>query len=96
MAKIDSGKTLDEKKIEYEILENGYDIYLGGNLWITQHDQYAHPILTNGTFEENCLAQIEEITTPREPVIAPEDQLRADVDYIALMTNVDLPEAALS
>ena len=96
MGKIDSGKTLDEKKIEYEILENGYNIYLGGNLWITQHDQYAHPLIPDGTFEQNCLAQIEEITTPREPVIAPEDQLRADVDYIALMTNVDLTEAALS
>ena len=96
MDKIDSGKTFDNKKLEYEILDNGYNIYLGGNLWITQHDQYAHPLIPDGTFEENCLAQIEEITTPREPVVAPEDQLRADVDYIALMTNVDLSEATLS
>ena len=96
MDKIDSGKTFDNKKLEYEILDNGYNIYLGGNLWITQHDQYAHPLIPDGTFEDNCLAQIEEITTPREPVVAPVDQLRADVDYIALMTNVDLSEAALS
>ena len=96
MDKIDSGKTFDNKKLEYEILDNGYNIYLGGNLWITQHDQYAHPMLPNGTFEENCLAQIEEITTPREPVVVPEDRLWADVDYLALMTGVDLSENVLS
>ena len=93
---IDSGKELDGKKLEYIIKDNGYEIHLGGRPWITQYDQYSKILIPDGTFEENCLKQIEEVTTPREPVVAPEDQLRADVDYIALMTNVDLSEAALS
>ena len=96
MAKIDSGKTLDNKKIEYEILDDGYDIYLGGNLWITQHAQYGKPIDPNGTYEENCKKQIEQITTVTEPTVSPNDRLRADVDYIALMTGVDLSENVLS
>ena len=95
MAKIDSRKTLDNKKIEYEILDDGYDIYLGGNLWITQHAQYGKPIDPNGTYEENCKKQIEQITTVPEPTVSPNDRLRADVDYIALMTGVDLSENVL-
>lgn len=98
MARIDSGKTLDDKKIEYEILKNGYDIYLDGQKWITQHDQYSKPIDPNGTYEENCLKQIEQITTPPQETkrISADDQLRADVDYIALITGIDLTEAKLS
>lgn len=96
MARIDSGKTLDNQKIEYEILKNGYDIYLGGKIWITQHDEYSKVLVPDGTFEENCLKQIEEITTVPEPQMTPEQQLRADVDYLALVTGVDLTEASLS
>lgn len=92
----DSGKTLDGKKIEYEILANGYDIYLGGQKWITQHDQYSRVIIPDGSYEENALAQIDQITTPAPEPVAKEtdaDKLRTDIDYLAMMTGIELPSS---
>ena len=51
------------ENISYEILENGYKIYLDGKLWIEQLDGYAKPYDTAKTYEENCLLQLEDITT---------------------------------
>ena len=53
--------------ISYKILDNGYEIYLDGVLWITQYEPYAHPYDKNKSYEENCLMQIEELTAPVEP-----------------------------
>lgn len=50
------------ENISYEILENGYKIYLDNKLWIEQLDEYAKPFDKNKSFEENCLAQLDEIT----------------------------------
>ena len=87
---IDTGKTFNEQKVGYSIEENGYSIYLDENIWITQPDPYGKLYVPDGTYEENCLAQIEEITNPPEPEPTAEDRLRADVDYIAAMTGVEL------
>lgn len=56
-------KTFDGKPISYEIVTDGYKIYLDEKLWIEQVGQYSKPIDSSKTFEENCLAQIDEITT---------------------------------
>ena len=53
--------------ISYKIVENGYEIYLDGKLWITQYEPYAHPYDNSKSYEENCLLQIEELTAPIEP-----------------------------
>ena len=90
----DSGKTLDGKKIEYEIVENGYYIYLDGKKWIKQLDQFSKLFITDGSYEDNCLAQIDEITAPKpEPELTPSDveKLRSDIDYLAAMTGFGLP-----
>ena len=60
-------KTFAEQAISYEIFEDGYEIYLDGVLWIKQRGQYGKPIDKELSYEENCLAQIEEITTVIEP-----------------------------
>lgn len=74
------------EEISYKIVENGYDIYLNGELWITQDGQYSHLFVPNGTLEENCLAQIEELTTvSNEP--SQLDVIEAQVMYTALMTD---------
>ena len=51
------------ENISYEILDNGYKIYLNGKLWIEQLDEYAKPYDTAKPYEENCLLQLEDITT---------------------------------
>lgn len=56
---IDSGKTINGKVVTYEVVDNGYNIYLDGGLWITQPKPYDKLYVPNGTYEENALAQIE-------------------------------------
>ena len=64
---INTDKTINEQAISYEIFEDGYEIYLDGTLWIKQRGEYSKPIDEAKSYEENCLAQIEEITTVTEP-----------------------------
>lgn len=47
------------KDVSYEILDNGYNIYLDGALYITQPEPYI-PYPTLG-YEGSCLKQIEEL-----------------------------------
>ena len=60
-------KTINGQAISYEIFSDGYEIYLDGTLWIKQRGQYGKPVDSAKSYEENCLAQIEEITTVVEP-----------------------------
>ena len=60
-------KTINGQAIAYEIFEDGYEIYIDGTLWIKQRGEYSKPIDKELSYEENCLAQIEEITTVVEP-----------------------------
>ena len=66
--------------ISYKILANGYEIYLDGNLWITQYEPYGHPMDSSKSYEENCLMQIEELTTPAEPVPDPTEQRISELE----------------
>ena len=79
----------------YEILEDGYDIYQEDKKIITQHDPFGKVFDPNGTYEENCLIQLDQITQPQPEPPAPapseEEKMRADIDYIALMGDYDLP-----
>ena len=87
---IDTGKTFNDKKVGYSIEDNGYTIYLDENAWITQPDPYGKLYVPDGSYEENCLAQIEEICNTQEPEPTTEEQLRADIDYISAMTGITL------
>ncbi len=52
----------NERSISYEVLDNGYAIYLDGVIWIEQKEPYIpYP---NLSYEEGCLKQIEELCTP--------------------------------
>ena len=60
-------KTINGQAISYEVFNDGYEIYLDGTLWIKQRGEYSKPIDKELSYEENCLAQIEDITTVVEP-----------------------------
>lgn len=55
--------------LTYKVVENGYEIYKDGVLWITQYEPYIPN--KNLSYEENAKAQIEELTAP---VVTPEDE----------------------
>ena len=63
---ISTDKTVIGLPISYLIEDNGYSIYLGGNLWITQYDEYAKPMNGTKSLEENCLLQIEALAKQDE------------------------------
>lgn len=77
---ITTDKKIDGKTISYEIFDDGYNIYLDGAIWITQHEPYGHPMDATKSYEENCLMQIEELTTPVEPVPDPTEQRISELE----------------
>lgn len=81
-------------RISYEVFGDGYDIYDYGHSWITQREPYAKLFVPDGTYEENAIAHCEDLTKPAPPqpyIPTEEEKLRADVDYIALMSDITLP-----
>lgn len=63
---IQTDKTYKSKPITYEILSDGYMIYLDGKPWIKQRGDYGKPMDSSKSYEENCLLQIEDITAEPE------------------------------
>ena len=66
---------INNQELSYEVVENGYKIYLGGKLWITQYEPFIpNPELS---YEENALAQIEELAKPTEEEQSLKEQVAA-------------------
>lgn len=60
MSRIQTNHKVNGQVISYEVVENGYNIYLGETLWITQPEPYIPN--RELSYEENAIAQIEEIS----------------------------------
>ena len=79
---------INEQEVSYEVTDDGYDIYLGGNKWITQHEPYIpYPQLG---YEGSCLKQIEEICnpTPSQEEVNLEDRITSIEDMILEMSEI--------
>ena len=65
--------TINNKTVSYEIKDNGYEIYLNNQLWISQQEPYIpYPELG---YEGSCLKQIEELSDIEERVTSLEDMI---------------------
>lgn len=84
-------KIVYNDEYSYEIFDDGYDIYYNDKRFITQRDPLSKLFVPNGTYEENALAHLEEITHPAPPEPTPIDKVQANLDYLALMMDVELP-----
>ncbi|WP_343209481.1 hypothetical protein [Anaerolentibacter hominis] len=62
---------IDNKPVTYEIVSNGYNIYLDGKLWITQHEPYIP--FKDVTYEESCLKQMDDLWGKKEDTAAAEN-----------------------
>ena len=62
--------SIDEKKVSYEVTENGYNIYLDEKIWITQYEPYIP--YRDCSYEESCLKQLEDICNPIEESVVEE------------------------
>lgn len=73
--------------ISYEVAYNGYSIYLGGKLWITQFEPYIP--YRDLSYEESCLKQIEELAKTPEKTVSVEERVSALEETIDdILTNV--------
>lgn len=85
---IETNYVIDDKKVSYEILEDGYKIYLDDVAWIHQYEPYIpYP---NLSYEEGCLKQIEEIVATQEQAI------EAEKTNAELMEQVKLQDEAIN
>ena len=76
----------------YEIFDDGYELFSINGTHMIQRDPYGKLFIPDGSYEENALAQLEEMTRPAPPEPPSENEiLRADIDYIALMEDLELP-----
>lgn len=78
----------------YEILDDGYNIYRNeapNEVYISQPEPYAKLYVPNGTYEENCLAQLDELTAIAHPQPNIVDILKSNIDFMAIMTDINLP-----
>ena len=79
---------INGQEVGYEVTGDGYDIYLGGNKWITQHEPYIpYPQLG---YEGSCLKQIEEICnpTPSQEEVNLEDRITSIEDMILELSEI--------
>ena len=80
--------TINNKTVSYEIKENGYEIYLNNQLWISQQEPYIpYPELG---YEGSCLKQIEELsnTTSSEEQSDIEERVTSLEDMILEMSQI--------
>ena len=77
----------------YKLYDDGYDIVDENDAVILkQREPYAKVLIPNGTYEDNAKAQVDELNAPPEPYVPTnEEKLRADIDFMALMLDVELP-----
>lgn len=61
--------------ITYTLSEDGYDIFIDGELWLVQHEPYIPD--KSKSYEENAIAQIEELIS--QPVY--EDEVIDDEEH---------------
>lgn len=62
---IETNKTVNGRKISYEVCGDGYVIFLSNRPWVAQHEPYIpYPELG---YEGSCLKQIDDITRVPEP-----------------------------
>ena len=80
--------SIDNKQISYEVTDDGYKIYLDGKPWIHQYEPYIpNPSIS---YEENAIAQIEELVAMHEN--AKNEQMEKE----ALMEQVKLQDEAIN
>ena len=85
---ITTNYSIENKQISYEVTDDGYKIYLDGQQWIHQYKPYIpNPSIS---YEENAIAQIEELVAMHEN--AKNEQMEKE----ALIEQVKLQDEAIN
>lgn len=96
---IKTNYVLDNKELSYEILEDGYKIYLDGGDFIHQYEPFIpNPKLT---YEENAIAQMEELVAMHEQALKEEQakleaEQKAEQEKAQLLEQIALQDEAIN
>lgn len=77
MSRIATEYKVNGQVISYEVVDNGYNIYLGETLWITQPEPYIPN--RSLSYEENAIAQIGDIAKGFEEVSKKENSVEEEI-----------------
>lgn len=96
---IKTNYVLDNKELSYELLEDGYKIYADGGDFIHQYEPYI-PDKTK-TYEENAIAQIEELVAMHEQALKEqqeklEAEQKAEQEKAQLLEQIALQDEAIN
>ena len=85
-----------DEQYSYEVFDDGYDLYLTPTQQkiIEQRIPYDKPMDRTKSYEENAILQIQDLEYVATPTR--EDMTRSDVDFLALMMDVDLPSEEIA
>ena len=87
---IETNYSIDNKQISYEVTDDGYKIYLDGQLWIHQYEPYIPD--KSKSYEDNAIAQIEEIYNGYQASLQEKQEQASIQDQI---TNLELAIAEI-
>ena len=82
----------NRKEISYEILDDGYKIYLDNSEWIHQYEPYI-PHSELG-YEGSCLKQIEELCDTATPEADAEKQITVLQEQVNMLTEAIMEMSA--
>lgn len=96
---IKTNYVLDNKELSYEILEDGYKIYLDGMDFIHQYEPYIPD--HNKSYEENAIAQMEELVAMHENALKEqqeklEAEQKAEQEKAQLLEQIALQDEAIN
>ncbi len=80
---------IDDKIVTYSVVDNGYELYLDGKLWITQYEPNIP--FRNKTYEENAILQIEDLISASKYMPTSEDDINLmliDHEYRLTITEL--------
>ena len=87
---IETNYSIDNKQISYEVTNDGYKIYLDGQLWIHQYEPYIPD--KSKSYEENAIAHIEELYNGYQASLKEQQEQASIQDQI---TNLELAIAEI-
>lgn len=99
MSKVYSGYCMaDKTKIYYEVLDDGFDVFIGESLQFPSYHQ-PEPFIPNPnlSYEENALAMCKNLSErsnqePEKPFTMTEamySDMQSNIDYLMLLTDAD-------
>ena len=83
-------QTHDKLDVYYDILDDGFKIYIGQTVRPTFHQYEPYIPDPSKSYKENALKMCEELCkTPEKPLENKLDNMQANIDYLLLLNDPD-------